>query len=55
VAESFSVGRALVTGTLTVGVLGSGPTPAVVRANGLLIHMLGVGVPAALVAARTAP
>jgi hypothetical protein len=32
---------------------GSGPTPVVVRVNGLLIHMLGVGLPAALVAART--
>ena len=34
--------------------LGSGPTPLVVRANGILIHMLGVGLPAALVAARVA-
>ena len=35
--------------------LGLGPTtPLVVRANGILIHMLGVGLPAALVAARVA-
>ncbi len=39
---------------LSAAVLGSGPTPAVVRANGVLIHMFGVGLPAALVAARTA-
>jgi hypothetical protein len=40
---------------MSAAALGSGPTPAVVRANGLLSHMFGVGVPAALVAARTAP
>lgn len=39
---------------LSAAALGSGPTPAVVRANGLLIHMAGVGLPAALIAARTA-
>jgi hypothetical protein len=38
---------------LSAAALGSGPTPAVVRANGLLIHMLGVGLPTALIAART--
>ena len=38
---------------LSNAALGSGPTPVVVRVNGLLIHMLGVGLPAALVAART--
>lgn len=32
--------------------LGAGPTPLIVRANGVLIHMFGVGLPAALVAAR---
>jgi hypothetical protein len=37
---------------LSNAALGSGPTPLVVRVNGLLIHMLGVGLPAALVAAR---
>jgi hypothetical protein len=37
---------------LSHAALGSGPTPLVVRINGLLIHMLGVGLPAALVAAR---
>jgi hypothetical protein len=40
---------------MSAAVLGSGPTPSVVRANGLLIHMFGVGLPAALVAARAAP
>lgn len=39
---------------MSAAVLGSGPTPLVVRVNGLLIHMFGVGLPAALVAARTA-
>ena len=39
---------------MSAAALGSGPTPAVVRANGLLIHMFGVGLPAALIAARTA-
>lgn len=39
---------------MSAAALGSGPTPAVVRANGLLIHMFGVGLPATLVAARTA-
>ena len=38
---------------LSAAALGSGPTPAVVRVNGLLIHMFGVGLPAALIAART--
>jgi hypothetical protein len=38
---------------LSAAALGSGPTPLVVRVNGLLIHMFGVGLPAALVAART--
>ena len=38
---------------MSAAVLGSGPTPLVVRVNGLLIHMFGVGLPAALVAART--
>jgi hypothetical protein len=38
---------------MSAAALGSGPTPAAVRANGLLIHMFGVGLPAALVAART--
>jgi hypothetical protein len=37
---------------MSAAVLGSGPTPAAVRANGLLIHMFGVGLPAALIAAR---
>jgi hypothetical protein len=39
---------------LSAAALGSGPTPVAVRANGLLIHMFGVGLPAALIAARTA-
>jgi hypothetical protein len=39
---------------MSAAALGSGPTPAVVRANGLLIHMFGVGLPAALIAAKTA-
>jgi hypothetical protein len=38
---------------LSHAALGSGPTPVVVRVNGLLIHMFGVGLPAALVAAST--
>ena len=37
---------------MSAAVLGSGPTPLVVRVNGVLIHMFGVGLPAALVAAR---
>jgi hypothetical protein len=37
---------------LSAAALGSGPTPLVVRVNGVLIHVLGVGLPAALVAAR---
>jgi hypothetical protein len=37
---------------LSAAALGSGPTPFVVRVNGVLIHMFGVGLPAALVAAR---
>jgi hypothetical protein len=39
---------------LSAAVVGSGPTPTVVRINGILIHMFGVGLPAALIAARTA-
>jgi uncharacterized membrane protein YagU involved in acid resistance len=39
---------------MSAAVLGSGPTPAAVRVNGLLIHMFGVGLPSALVAARIA-
>lgn len=39
---------------MSAAALGSGPTPLIVRANGLLIHMFGVGLPAALVAARAA-
>jgi hypothetical protein len=39
---------------MSAAALGSGPTPLVVRINGVLIHMFGVGLPAALVAARTA-
>ena len=38
---------------MSAAALGSGPTPLVVRVNGVLIHMFGVGLPAALVAART--
>jgi hypothetical protein len=38
---------------MVLSVLGSSPTPLVVRVNGVLIHMSGVGLPAALVAART--
>ena len=38
---------------MSAAALGSGPTPVIVRVNGLLIHMFGVGLPAALVAART--
>lgn len=38
---------------LSNAALGSGPTPVIVRVNGLLIHMFGVGLPAALIAART--
>jgi hypothetical protein len=37
---------------MSAAVLGSGPTPLVVRVNGVLIHMFCVGLPAALVAAR---
>lgn len=37
---------------LSHAALGAGPTPLIVRANGVLIHMIGVGLPAALVAAR---
>ena len=33
--------------------LGSGPTPAIVRVNGVLIHMFGVGLPRRSIAART--
>jgi hypothetical protein len=33
---------------LSAAVVGSGPKPAAVILNGLLIHMLGVGLPAAL-------
>ncbi len=33
---------------LSAAVVGSGPKPAAVIANGLLIHMIGVGLPAAL-------
>lgn len=43
----------LVVVPMSAAVLGSGPTPLVVRVNGLLIHMFGVGLPAALVAAKT--
>jgi hypothetical protein len=39
---------------LSAAALGSGPTPLAVRLNGILVHMLGVGLPAALVAARAA-
>jgi hypothetical protein len=42
----------LVVVPLSAAALGSGPTPLVVRVNGVLIHMFGVGLPAALVAAR---
>ena len=42
----------LVVVPLSAAALGSGPTPFVVRVNGVLIHMFGVGLPAALVAAR---
>lgn len=38
---------------LSAAVVGSGPTPLPVLINGLLIHMLGVGIPSAL-AARAA-
>jgi hypothetical protein len=38
---------------MSAAVLGSGPTPLVVRVNGVLIHMFGVGLPAALVASRS--
>ncbi len=44
----------LVVVPLSAAALGSGPTPLVVRVNGVLIHMFGVGLPAALVAARAA-
>jgi len=44
----------LVVVPLSAAALGSGPTPPVVRVNGVLIHMFGVGLPAALVAARLA-
>ena len=37
---------------LSYAALGSGPTPIVVRVNGMLIHMFGVGLPAAVAAAR---
>ena len=37
---------------MSAAAVGAGPTPLVVRVNGVLIHMLGVGLPAALVAAR---
>jgi hypothetical protein len=42
----------LVVVPLSAAALGSGPTPLGVRVNGVLIHMFGVGLPAALVAAR---
>jgi hypothetical protein len=42
----------LVVVPLSAAALGSGPTPVVVRINGVLIHLFGVGLPAALVAAR---
>ena len=42
----------LVVVPLSAAALGTGPTPLVVRVNGVLIHMFGVGLPAALVAAR---
>ena len=42
----------LVVVPLSAAALGSGPTPLVVRVNGVLIHMFGVGLPAALAAAR---
>ena len=42
----------LVVVPLSAAALGNGPTPLVVRVNGVLIHMFGVGLPAALVAAR---
>jgi uncharacterized membrane protein YagU involved in acid resistance len=35
---------------LSAAVVGTGPTPMPVLINGLLIHMLGVGIPSALVA-----
>jgi hypothetical protein len=39
---------------LSAAAVGTGPMPAAARINGLLIHMFGVGLPAALAAARTA-
>ncbi len=44
----------LVVVPLSAAALGSGPPALAVRVNGLLIHMFGVGLPAALVAARAA-
>lgn len=38
----------LVVVPLSAAVVGSGPTPPAVLANGLLIHMFGVGLPSAL-------
>jgi hypothetical protein len=37
---------------LSAAVVGSGPKPPAVLVNGLLIHMVGVGLPAALFGAR---
>jgi hypothetical protein len=37
---------------LSAAVVGSGPKPVPVIVNGLLIHMIGVGLPAAIFAAR---
>lgn len=44
----------LVVVPLSAAALGAGPTLPAVRVNGVLIHMFGVGLPAALVAARAA-
>lgn len=39
---------------LSAAVVGSGPTPLPVLINGLLIHMIGVGIPSALTARAAA-
>jgi hypothetical protein len=37
---------------LSAAVVGSGPKPVPVIVNGLLIHMIGVGLPTAIFASR---